>query len=110
MVTEVRDVDWGTGLLLLTQVVLFVGLAEVDVVALDPLTGGTPMLSFGPVINWGLFKARDVAVATVGNKVVLLLVMTVVVGAALVEEMGVEEMVVVVVVEVEVVVAGEGIT
>jgi hypothetical protein len=91
--------------LLLIQVVLFVGLAEVDVVALDPLTGGTPMLSFGPVMNWGLFRARGVA--TVGNEVIMV-VMTVLVGVALVEEMGVEEMVVVVVVEVEVVVVGEG--
>jgi hypothetical protein len=51
VVTEVRELEWGTGLLLLVQVVLLLGLAEEDTVTLDPLTGGTPIFSFGPVMN-----------------------------------------------------------
>lgn len=94
-----RELDWGTELLLLVQVTLLLGLAEVDTVALDPLTGGTPILSFGPVMNCGLFEARGVA--TAGTEVVLVL-MQALETVILAEEMTVEEMVVVVVVEVEV--------
>lgn len=98
------ETHWGTGLLLLIDVLLLAGLAEVDVVTLDPLTGGTPMLSFGPVINWGLFRARGAAIAVTR----FVLVMKVLLPVVLVEETVVEEIVVVVAVEVEVLVAGDG--
>jgi hypothetical protein len=104
VVTEVRELEWGTELLLLVQVTLLLGLADVAIVALDPLTGGTPILSFGPVMNWGLFKARGVA--TAGSEVVLV-VMKALRAVILAEEITVEETVVVVVVELEVLVAGE---
>jgi hypothetical protein len=105
VVIDVKETDWGIGLLLLIQVVLLVVLPVVDATTLDPLTGGTPMLSFGPVMNWGLFRARGVATTVT---VVVMVVMEVLMAVELMEEMVVEEMVVVVVVEVEVLVGGEG--
>lgn len=61
------------------------------------------MLSFGPVINWGLFRARGAATAVTR----FVLVMKVLLPVVLVEETVVEEIVVVVAVEVEVLVAGD---
>jgi hypothetical protein len=103
VVTEVRELEWGTELLLLVQVTVLLGLADVAIVALDPLTGGTPILSFGPVMNWGLFRARGVA--TAGSEVVVVVVKALR-AVILAEEMIAEEMVVVVVVVLEVLVAG----